>query len=194
MRHVTTIASREFRSLFVSPVAYVILSLISGLAGMFFVLGVAAFNMSFLQAQQFQAYEQLQQMNLNDHVIRYYYDTMSVVLMIVIPGITMGLFASEKSNGTQELLLTSPLTIWDIVLGKFGAAAAFVSLLVALIGLYPALLFMYGTPEVARTATGVVGLLLAGWTYVAIGAFASSITRNQVVAFLVAFGTAFVVE
>jgi ABC-2 type transport system permease protein len=99
----------------------------------------------------------------------------------------MGLFAAEKTNGTQELLLTSPLTIWDIVLGKFVAAAIFVALLVLIVGLFPGILFFYGDPELGKTASGLLGVLLVGWTYAAIGCFASSLTRSQVLAFLITF-------
>jgi len=187
MRHISTVAGRELRSLFVSPVAYVVMSLFAALAGLFFILNVAAFNIRLIQAQQFQAYEELQQLNLNDHLLAYYFDSMAVILLFVIPGITMGLFASEKTNGTQELLMTSPLTIWDIVLGKFAAASAFVAMLVAMVACYPGILFLYGDPEVGKTVTGVLGLLLVGVTYVAIGGFASSVTRSQIVGFLVAF-------
>jgi ABC-2 type transport system permease protein len=181
------VAGRELRSLFVSPVAYGVMSLFSVLAGLFFVLGVAAFGAWVQQLSQFQAFDQLQELNLSDHLVANFYDSMSVVLLFLVPGITMGLFAAEKTNGTQELLLTSPLTIWDIVLGKFAAAAIFVGLLVALVGAFPALLFVYGDPEKGKTFSGLLGLLLVGWTYVAIGCFASSITRSQVVGFLITF-------
>ena len=187
MRHIATVAGREFRSLFVSPVAYLVLSLFAVLAGIFFVLDVAAFNMHVLQAQQFQAAEELARLNLNDHLIAYFYDSLAVVLLFVIPGITMGLFVAEKTNGTQELLMTSPLTIWDIVLGKYLAAAAFVTLMVAMVAAFPGLLFVHGNPELGKTLSGALGLLLVGWTYVAIGGFASSITRSQVVSFLISF-------
>ena len=187
MRHVGSVAGRELRGLFVSPVAYGVLSLFAILAGVFFVLSTVAFNDWIFRLQQFQAFDQLSQLNLNDHLIGQFYQSMAVVLLFLIPGITMGLLASEKTNGTQELLLTSPLTIWDIVLGKFLAGAIFVALLVLMIGLYPGILFIYGDPEVGKTLSGLLGVLLVGWTYVAIGVFASSLTRSQVVAFLLAF-------
>ncbi len=187
MRHVSNVAGRELRGLFVSPVAYAVLSLFAVLAGVFFVVTVVAFNDFILRLQQFQAFDQLSQLNLNDHLIVQFYQSMSVVLLFLITGITMGLFASEKTNGTQELLLTSPLTIWDIVLGKFVAGAVFVALLTAIVGAYPALLFVYGDPELGKTLTGLLGILLVGWTYVAIGGFASSLTRSQVIAFLLTF-------
>lgn len=187
MRHVGNVAGRELRSLFVSPVAYGVMSLFAVLAGLFFILNLAFFNDLIFRLQQFQAFDQLQQLNLNDQLIGEFYGSMSVVLLFLIPGITMGLFAAEKTNGTQELLMTSPLTMWDIVLGKFLGGALFVSFLVLIVGCFPALLFIYGDPEVGKTVGGLIGLLLVGWTYVAIGAFASSLTRNQVVAFLITF-------
>jgi ABC-2 type transport system permease protein len=187
VRHVPTVAWRELRSLFVSPVAYGVLSLFAVLAGLFFVLGVAAFNSWVLQLQQMQAFDRLQQLNLSDQLVANFYDSMAVVLLFLVPGITMGLFVSEKTNGTEELLLTSPLTMWDIVLGKFAAGALFVAILALMVGAYPGLLFFYGDPEVGKTLTGLLGVLLVGWTYVAIGAFSSSVTRSQVVSFLVAF-------
>ncbi len=187
MRHVGSVAGRELRGLFVSPVAYGVLSLFAILAGVFFVVTTVAFNDWIFRLQQFQAFDQLSQLNLNDHLIGQFYHSMAVVLLFLIPGITMGLFAAEKTNGTEELLLTSPLTIWDIVLGKFLAGAIFVTLLVLLIGLYPGILFVYGDPEAGKTLSGLLGVLLVGWTYVAIGVFASSVTRSQVVAFLLSF-------
>ena len=187
MRHITHVAGRELRSLFVSPVAYAVLSLFAVLAGLFFILNVAWFNDLIFRMQQFQAFDQLEQLNLSDHLIGEFYGSMSVVLLFLIPGITMGLFAAERANGTQEMLLTSPLTIWDLVLGKFTAGALFIALLVLIVGCFPALLFVYGNPEVGKTVAGLLGLLLVGWTYVAIGVFASSVTRSQVVAFLITF-------
>jgi ABC-2 type transport system permease protein len=152
MRHVGSIAGRELRGLFVSPVAYAVLSLFAVVAGFFFTLTVLAFSEAIFRYQQFQMFDQLSELNLNDHLIGQFYGSMGVIFLFAVPAITMGLFASEKTNGTQELLLTSPLTIWDIVLGKFLAAAIFVLLLGAIIG-----------------------------------AFASSLTRSQIIAFLLTF-------
>lgn len=185
MRHVGAIAGRELGSLFVSPVAYAVMALFTVLAGAFFLSQVLQFQEYVVRLQAFQAMEQLEQLNLNDQVIAPFLYTMSVVLMFLIPGITMGLFASEKANGTQELLLTSPITIWELVLGKFLAAAAFIAILVLLLAPFPAILFTYGDPEIGKTAAGLAGLLLVGLVYVAIGAFASSLTRNPLIAFVV---------
>jgi ABC-2 type transport system permease protein len=187
VRHIGNVAGRELRGLFVSPVAYGVLSLFSILGGVFFILYLAEFSEWIFRLQQMQALQQLEEINLSDHLVNGFYSSMSMVLLFLIPGITMGLFAAEKTNGTQELLLTSPLTIWDIVLGKFVAAAIFVALLVAIVGLFPGILFLYGDPELGKTASGLLGVLLVGWTYAAIGCFASSLTRSQVLAFLITF-------
>jgi ABC-2 type transport system permease protein len=187
VRHIPTIAGRELRSLFVSPVAYGVLSLFSILGGVFFILYVAEFSEWIFRLQQMQAAQQLEELNLSDHLVNGFFGSMTMVLLFLIPGITMGLFTSEKANGTEELLLTSPLTIWDIVLGKFLAAAAFVALLAAIVGMFPAILFLYGDPEFGMTASGLLGVLLVGWTYAAIGCFASSLTRSQVLAFIITF-------
>ncbi len=98
MRHVASVAGRELRSLFVSPVAYGVLSLFSVLAGMFFILDLGWFEQVLFQFQQYP--DQLAEFNLNDGLIREFYGSISVVLLFLIPGITMGVYAAEKANGT----------------------------------------------------------------------------------------------
>lgn len=183
MRHVGSVAGRELRSLFVSPAAYGVLSLFSVLAGIFFILDLGWFEQVVMRYQQYP--DQLADFNLNDSLISEFYGSMSVVLLFLIPAITMGVYAAEKTNGTDELLFTSPLTIGDIVLGKFAAGAIFIAALVLVVGLFPGMLFFYGDPELGKTLTGLLGILLTGWTYVAIGGIASAISRSQIVAFLI---------
>ena len=184
MRHVGAIASRELQSFFVSPVAYIVLTLWALLAGTFFLSSVLSFDQQVMQAEQFQALDRLRQMNLSDHLILPFIGSMWVVLLFLIPAITMGLFSSEKANGTEELLFTSPITIWEIVIGKFLAGAGFVLLMTLIVAFFPAILFFYGEPELGKTAAGLLGLLLVSLAYVAVGAFASSLTRNQLIAFV----------
>jgi gliding motility-associated transport system permease protein len=186
LRHLGAIAGRELRSYFVSPVAYVVLALFAVLGGFFFVASVLSFDANVAQAQQFQAAEFLKELNLNDHLIKPFYQIMWIVVLFLVPGLTMGLFASEKTNGTQELLMTSPITIWELVLGKYLAAAAMVTLLVVMLGLWTGILFLYGDPEPLKTLSGLLGLWLIGLSYAAVGCFASSVTRNQLIAFFLA--------
>ena len=184
MRHTLTIASRELRSLFVSPVAYVVLTLWSVIAGTFFLASLIGFQEQQIQLQQYQMLDRLEQMNLNDQLIEPFIGSMWVIVLFLLPAVTMGLVASEKANGTEELLLTSPLSIWDIVLGKFLAGAGFVAVMTAIVAFFPALLFLYGEPEVGKTLSGLLSLLLVSITYVAVGVFCSSVTRNQLIAFV----------
>jgi ABC-2 type transport system permease protein len=156
------------------------------LGGFFFVASVLSFDANASQAQQFQAFDFLRELNLNDHLILPFYQIMWIVVLFLVPGLTMGLFAAEKTNGTQELLMTSPITIWELVLGKYLAAAAMVTLLVLMLGLWTGILFLYGDPEPQKTAAGLLGLWLTALSYAAVGCFASSVTRNQLIAFFLA--------
>jgi len=187
VRHVATIAARELRSLFVSPVAYIVLTLWSVVAGTFFLASVRDFAMTLDQLQQYQMLERIQATNLNDNLLGPFLGSMWIFLLFLIPAVTMGLIANEKANGTEELLLTSPLSIWDIVLGKFLAGVGFVAVMTAIVAFFPAILFVYGDPEVGKTLSGLLALFLVSVTYVAVGVFASSVTRNQLIAFILTF-------
>ena len=184
MTHTLTIASRELRSLFVSPVAYVVLTLWSVIAGTFFLASLIGFQERLIQLQQYQMFQQIELMNLNDELIEPFIGSMWVILLFLLPAVTMGLVSSEKANGTDELLLTSPILIWDIVLGKFLAGAGFVTVMTAIVAFFPAILFVYGEPELGKTISGVLCLLFVSITYVAVGIFASSVTRSQLIAFV----------
>jgi ABC-2 type transport system permease protein len=192
VRHVGAIAGRELRSLFVSPVAYVVLTLFAVIAGFLFFTSVLAFDAQIVEVQQLQLFDYLAKINLNDHLLGPFYSVIWVVMLFLIPGVTMGLFANEKAQGTQELLFTSPITIWELVLGKYLAAAIFVSLLIGIVAIFTGVLFLYGDPEPWKTGAGLLGLLLVGLSYAAIGAFASSVTKNQLIAFFLALVLLFI--
>lgn len=189
MRGVVPIAARELQSFFVSPVAYVVLTLWSVLAGSFFLSSLLGFLADEARARQLQAMGHATQSNVNDSLILPFFGAMWIVMLFLLPAMTMGLFASEKSNGTEELLLTSPLTGWDIVLGKFCAGAAFAGLMIGIVAFFPGLLFVYGDPELGKTAAGLLALFLVSLGYVAVGGFASSLTRNQLIAFMLTLVT-----
>jgi ABC-2 type transport system permease protein len=187
VRHTATIAARDLRSLFISPVAYVVLTLWSVIAGTFFLASLIGFQERLIQLKQYQMLQQIEAMNLNDGLIEPFIGSMWVIILFLLPAVTMGLISSEKANGTDELLLTSPITIWEIVLGKFFAGVGFVTVMSLIVAFFPAILFVYGEPEVGRTISGLVSLLLVSVTYVAVGIFASSVTRNQLIAFILTF-------
>jgi ABC-2 type transport system permease protein len=126
--------------------------------------------------------EAMQRLNVNEFVMAPLLHNLAVVLVILVPMITMRSFAEEKRTGTYELLLTSPIAIWEIVLGKFLGVTAFIVVMVGLTGIYGLILAAYGNPEIGIMIGGYLGLLLLAITFVTVGLFASSLTENQIIA------------
>jgi ABC-2 type transport system permease protein len=108
---------------------------------------------------------------------------MSVLLIFVIPAITMRMFPEEKTSGTYELLLTSPVRVSEIVLGKFLGGLVLVMLMIVLSGFFGMVLLAYGNPELPMMLTGYLGLALMAISFLAIGTLISSFTDNVVVAY-----------
>jgi len=182
MRNVLTIAARELKSYFVSPIAYVVLTGFLLLGGWFFFNLLARFNLLLTIYSAQQNPQVLQRLNLNEFVIAPLLHNLSVVLVILVPVITMRTLAEEKKAGTYELLLTSPLRVSEIVIGKFLGSFVFVAIMVALTGVYPLILFAYGNPETGVVLGGYLGLLLLATSFVAVGLLTSSVTENQIIA------------
>ena len=182
MRNIWTIAGKEIRSLFVSPIAYVVLTGFQLLGGWFFFNLMFRFNYLLTLYTGLQNSEGLQSLNLNEHVMAPLLHNLTIVLVIMIPIITMRAFAEEKRSGTYELLLTSPLKVTEIVLGKLFGSAAFIAVMILLTGIYPGILLLYGNPELGMIASGYLGLFLLGAVFVSVGLLTSSLTENQIVA------------
>lgn len=182
MRVALTLARRELGAVFGAPTAYVVLAGFLLLGGWFFYNLLAHFS------QLLQLYSSVQMggeeagLNLNDMVIAPLLHNLAVILVILIPMITMRSFAEERRQATMELLLTSPIGTGTLVLGKFLGLGAFVSLMVALAGIYAVVLAAFGNPEIPVLVAGYVGLWLMALVFVAIGLFASSLTDNQLIA------------
>ena len=183
MSNILTIAQKEFRSYFASPIAYVIVGLFALLFGWFFVSGVAYFAQ--VSISQFGGGPQ--SVNVNELLVRPLLGNATVLLLLVLPLITMRTYAEEKRSGTIELLLTSPLTDLQIILGKFLGAMALYTLMLAVTLIDIGMLFMYGNPEWQPIATGYLGLWLMGGSFISIGLFLSSTTKNQIVAGMLTF-------
>ena len=184
VRNILAIAGKELRSYFASPMAYIIIGLFALLFGVFF----NAFLQAFLEESQRSAMMGGGgAMNVNDRMIRGVLLNAAIIILFVMPMITMRTYAEEKRSGTIELLLTSPLTDVQIILGKFlGAMGLFAAmLLVTMIDV--AILFRLGNPEWKPIATGYLGLLLMGGCFVSVGLLISSLTKNQIVAGFMTF-------
>lgn len=182
MKNILAIAAKDIRSQFVSPIAYVVLTGFLLLAGWFFFNLLARFNFLLQLYLSFRNPEAMQRLNLNEFVIAPLLHNLSVILVILVPVITMRSFAEEKRTGTYELLMTSPLTITEIVLGKFLGAFVFVFIMLLLTGVYPLILLVYGNPEPGVILSGLLGLLLIGASFVSVGLLTSSFTENQIIA------------
>jgi ABC-2 type transport system permease protein len=186
MSHIWTVAKREISALFVTPLGWILLGLHLVFTGYLFFATLSEFVRYVERIQTMQAMQMLEQLNLNDQVIFPALGAYELVFIVLIPILTMRAFAEERSNGTIELLLTSPVTATELVLGKFLAVLLVVGLLVGLSALYPALLFVYGNPELKQTIAGLLGLFLLGAALGALGCFTSTLTRSPAIAAITA--------
>ena len=142
MRNILAIAGKELKSYFSSPIAYIIIGFFLLPFGVFFYLYLREFLKQSMGAGQFGG-----ALNINQQVIRYVLQNASVIILFIMPMITMRTYSEEKRSGTIELLLTSPVTDAEIILGKFLGALGLYVVMLAVTLVYMAILFIYGNPE-----------------------------------------------
>jgi len=184
MRNTLAIARKELRSYFTSPIGYIAVGVFALLYGYFYVAMLDYFVRQSMQAGQFGG---PQTMNVNQMMIRPLLQNVTILLHFVMPMITMRAYAEEKRSGTIELLLTSPLSDAEIILGKFLGALLLWCVMLAVSLLHLALLYAYGRPEWKPIVTAYLGLVLMGGCFISVGLFISSLTKNQIVAAVVTF-------
>ncbi|MCP4747181.1 MAG: ABC transporter permease subunit [Desulfobacteraceae bacterium] len=170
MHQVQLILKKEFKDYFVSPIAYIVIAI--------FVIVTA-----WLFFSKFFLYNQA---NLRD-----FFQYLPLILALVVPVITMQLFSEELNAGSYELLLTLPLSFNEIIIGKFLAASAFVAAILAPSVVFPLVISFLGDLDWGAVIGGYIGAFLLGASYVAIGLFASSLTRNQIIACIVGMAICF---
>jgi ABC-2 type transport system permease protein len=185
MRNVLTIWRKEMRSYFVSPIAYLLLTMFALIFGFFFWNALGYFVLMGMESQM---RGQMFPMNINEEVIRPLLSNASVIGLFFIPMITMRLFAEEKRTGTIELLATSPIRDLEIIIGKWMAALTLYATMLLFTALNFAFLFKYGNPDWKPLAIGYLGLLLQAGGLLAIGTFISTLTKNQIIAGAATFG------
>jgi ABC-2 type transport system permease protein len=182
VRNVLALADKELRSYFASPIAYVIIGLFALLFGWFFYVHLTVFV-----AQTGEMMQMGRTPNLNQDMVRGVLLNSAVIILFVMPMITMRTYSEEKRSGTIELLLTSPITDWQIIVGKFlGALGLYAAMLLVTL-LYMAILFIFGNPDWRPIAAGYLGLLLMGGCFISVGLLISSLTKNQIVAGFLTF-------
>jgi ABC-2 type transport system permease protein len=179
VRNVLAITEKELRSYFGSPIAYIIIGLFSLLFGWFFYVHLTIFVRQSEQMMQFGGGGGA---NINQQMIRYVLLNVAVILLFLMPVITMRTYSEEKRSGTIELLLTSPVTDVQIILGKFFGAMGLYGGMLLVTMIYMGILFWFGSPEWRPLAAGYLGLLLMGGCFISVGLLISSLTKNQIVA------------
>jgi ABC-2 type transport system permease protein len=167
VRNTLAIAGKEFKSYLTSPMAYVVTGIFLAATGFFFGTSTSTYSETsingFLQAG-------------------------AILILLFAPLLTMRLLAEERKLGTIELLLTAPIRDSEVIMGKYLGSLYIMTAMLALTLYYPLLLIIFGDPDIGPIFTGYLGLLLIGYTALAIGIFASSLTSNQIVAAVVAIG------
>jgi ABC-2 type transport system permease protein len=177
---------KELRLYFTSPVAYVLLTIFLLIAGYFFYSIFAFFTRASMQTAMNPGMGR--DLNVTDSVLRPLIANMSVILLLLMPLVTMRLFAEERRAGTIELLLTYPVRDGAVLVSKYVAALTLYGVMLGGTLAYPAILLYFAKVEWGPLATGYLGLVLMGGMLLGIGIFASSLTENQIVAAVVAFG------
>jgi ABC-2 type transport system permease protein len=186
MTPIPAIIAKELRVSFVSPVVYVVGAIFLLIFGLLSYLAVVNAGNQAIRLMQMQG--AAPQLNLNDLVFRPTFYSTAIVLLLVLPILTMRLFAEERKLHTFELLMTSPVRVHEIVIGKFLAVYLVYLGLLALTGIVPLILSVYSSFNWDPVLTGYLGLALLGALFLAAGVFASALTENQIVAAFVSFG------
>ena len=165
MHNIKIIYFKEMKAYFNSPMAYIFLVVFAIITGYFFTRTFFLFNQSDMRSL---------------------FNIVPLVYLFFIPAITMGLIAREKNIGTMEVISTLPLNDFDFVIGKFLSAFSLIisGLLITLIHFFT-LIYVGTNIDLGAVFSGYLGLALVGAVYSAIGTFASTITDNQVVAFII---------
>jgi ABC-2 type transport system permease protein len=186
MRNILAIAQKELKAYFASPIAYIALGFWAFIYGYFFVAILQFFVRQSLQMSQFS--QGPQALNINQQLIRpLVAQNVPILVLFLLPMVTMRTYAEEKRSGTIELLLTSPVTDWQIILGKFVGAMGLYAAMLGVTLIHVGILFYYGRPEWKPVVTVYLGLLLLGGCFISVGLFVSSLTKNQIVAGMVTF-------
>jgi len=167
-RKIFAIVRKDFGHYFVSPIGYVVLAVFFFVVGFFFYLitvspyPVASMNPVFQNAV--------------------------ILLLFLTPMITMKLWSEEEKSQTAELLRTSPITVWEIVLGKYLAVCIFAVAMISSTLLYLLIIVYSGNPDPGPLFTSYLGFALCGMSFFAIGLFASTVSENQIVSAVIAYG------
>ena len=185
MSNTLAIAQKELKGYFASPIGYAVIGFSAILFGWFFVNLLYYFDRMALQAGSGMGGPE--SVNVNEMLIAPLFLNVSVILLFALPLVTMRTYAEEKRSGTIELLLTAPLTDFQIVMGKFLGAFVLYAAMIGITLVHMGFLFWFGNPEWRPILTGYLGILLMGGCFLSLGLFVSRLTKNQIIAGMVTF-------
>ena len=177
------IARREVGAMFLSPMAWIILAVIQTILGYLFLTNLDSFFL--LQPQLIQL---ANTPGVTDVVVTPLMQVAAIILLMVMPLMTMRSFADEKRNRTLSLLVSAPLSMSEIVLGKYLGLILFVVILVSMLMLMPLSLYLGTSPDAGKLLSIYIGMLLLLAAFAAIGLYLSSLTENQTIAAVYTFG------
>lgn len=172
MSNIVTIFKKEFKAYFFSPIAYVLIGIFVMFSSYFFFTSTLS---SGTATAEFVLWD------------------MTAIIFLMTPLLTMKLMSEEKKLGTNQLLLTSPINLKDIILGKYFGALSIYLIMLLITFIYPIIMYYYAKINMASVLVGYLGAFLIGAAFIAIGLFASTLTENQIIsgllgyAFLIAF-------
>ena len=166
------VLKREFKSYFQSPIGYIFSGVFFAICSLFFISGTLYYQSADLKS---------------------IFSNVNVIYLFLVSLLTMGLFANERSRRTDQLLLTAPISLYQIVVGKFLAAMSVFGVTLTLSLLYPIVISVFGSPSYSEIIGAYIGFILLWGTFIAIGMFISSLTESQIIAAVVNFGVLLVV-
>lgn len=173
MKNILAVCTKELYTYFVTPIAYFVCFVFSALSGFLFSVNLI------LESERG---------GLSSIVMQILFSQMAFILLFFTPVLTMKLFAEERKSGTIELLLTSPISDSQVVIGKYFASMVLLSIILTLSLLYPILILFFGILDIGLILSGYLGLILISSCFISLGLFMSSMSRNQIVAALSSFG------
>lgn len=199
IRRVGTLLRKELRSLFAAPIAYIVLTCFVSLSGIFFFQHLSTYNrlLFIFQSEQvsgsgFDAGTVPLQVNIREELFLPSANDFTLLLMVLIPLVTMRVFAEERAQGTDELLLTTPIHAREVVLAKFAATFLFTSLMITVSAIYPSIAISYGRLGLAHMGALFTGQVCFSAAVASIGLACSSLTRSQIVAAVLGYAIPFV--
>ncbi len=187
MKSIWIMAKKELKIYLFSPMAYILSAFFLLISGFFFYNIVTWFGSQSARMMQNPTYAN--QLSLNKMVFEPYFNNIAIILIFLIPLLTMRLLSDEKKMRTDELLLTSPLKMSSIIMGKYLAALIIYVLILMLSVTHTLFIFLHGNPQIIPLLTSYLGLFLIGAVFIAIGILASSLTENQMIAAVISFST-----